>query len=78
MAKKKLDIMKFGDPSQMCDVYKASSFFLVEQPTALLHADGLIYIGQMQNKIDIIMAESFVKYRNFKTKSHPSLIYQLN
>lgn len=78
MAKKKVDIYKLGDTASPTNVYKVGQFYTVDNVTVAHQSDSLIFIGCLQQKIDIITAENFVKFKRFATNSHPSCFYQIN
>ena len=77
MAKKKIDIYKIGESKEF-EICKVGQIFANESPTFSHQCDSLIFLGCMQNKIDVITAENFVKFKRFMTNGHPACIMQIN
>lgn len=77
MGKKKIDIFKIGDSHNQCDLYKIGQFYTMENITVAHQSESLIFVGCLQQKIDVLTAENFVKFKRFMTNSHPSCFCQL-
>ena len=77
MAKKKIDLFKMGEPTNPQELFKIGHFYTMDNVTVAHQCESLIFVGCLQQKIDVLTAESFVKFKRFNTNSHPSYFCQL-